>query len=151
MTKTGRILLGVGLSALVLTALFFGARWMLTKATVAGPGPQISESGGIQVMASHDPANQKQGTVTFTLALTSHSVELGGFEVTKLSRVIVEPGGPATDLRWTPKGATSGHHIEGTLTAKVPPAPAGAKTFALEIQGLGSPEVRRFEWPVEAR
>lgn len=102
-------------------------------------------------MVTFEPGSQKPDTVAFTVALTTHSVELGSFDLTKISKVHLEPGGIVSDLTWTPKGATSGHHIEGTLTAKLPVALNTVKTIALEIQGLASPELRRYEWTPGAR
>lgn len=155
MTKKAWIILGAGLTAVIAAVVFIGASAILkapsSEAAVAGPGAQVSEAGGVQVMASYDNADSKSGTVTFNVALSTHSVELGSFALAKLSRVVLEPGGTVTELTWTPKGATSGHHIEGTLTARLPVALSTVRTIALEIEGLASPEVRRFEWTTGAR
>ena len=114
---------------------------------------QVSDGGGIQVQATFDPLTVAQAeAVTFLVTMNTHSVELGDFDLAKLSRVIIDQQSSLAEATWQPKGESGGHHVKGTLTVKDPDGLVrAARTVTLEIKGLPGPEVRRFEWKVPGR
>ena len=116
------------------------------------PGTQLSDAGGVQVQASLVPPNGGEQVITIAVSLNTHSVELGQFDLAKLSRITLEPGGTLSGVTWTPKGSGGGHHVEGMLTVSDPNGLLkSAKSVALEISDLAAPDLRRFQWPVEKR
>lgn len=120
-----------------------------TSVTPSG-NVQASDGGGVQAQVVFDPRTASQGqAITFVVTMNTHSVELGNYDLSKLSRVILDQGDTLTQATWQPKGAGNGHHVEGTLTVQDPKGVVrAARSVTLEIRGLPGSEVRRFEWKV---
>lgn len=119
----------------------------------ASGSTQVSDGGAVQVQVTFDPQSAGKGdAVSFLISMNTHSVELGAFDLATLSQIIVDQGAPLKGVVWTPKAATNGHHVEGTLTAPDPNGLArSATSIVLKIKGLPGPDVRRFEWQVPGR
>lgn len=108
---------------------------------------QLSDGGGVQVQVTFERSAQSGQTVVFQVSMNTHSVELGNFDLTKLTQVRLEPGATLNDISWKPEGNGSGHHVSGKLTARDPQGLlASAKSITLEIWGVAGEEVRQFHW-----
>lgn len=165
MSRTLVIILGAIAATVVIGAVSFGLRSVSSPANeatapsgsstaVAESGNvQASDGGGVQVQVTFDPQSVGQSqTISFLVTMNTHSVELSAYDLTKLSRVILDQGATLGEVAWQPKGEGSGHHLEGTLTVQDPTGLARtARKVALEIKGLPGPEVRLFEWKGPAR
>ena len=159
--------LAIGLSAIaaivIVGAIGFGYSSVFSKedetlpdfsrAVAVSDTVQASDGGGVQVQVTFDPQTVGQGeTVSFLVSMSTHSVELGDYDIAELSQVTVDTGTALAEAVWTPEGAATGHHIQGTLTVADSSGLARtAKQIALEIKGLPGPDVRRFEWQVTGR
>lgn len=152
--KTGLILLGaaVAVAALVLglNMLNRGKPGPGSQAAQAanGPAPQSQEAGGVTLQVTFDPTSTTPGQpVTFKVSMDTHSLELAQFDLAKLSRLTLQPGGTLTPTRWKPDGEPGGHHVGGALTFNDPSGlTAKAKSISLVIQGVAGAD-RSFQWP----
>lgn len=142
----------LGLSAITrkpraLTSVPVSAPQQSTAPASSGPAPQSSDAGGVTVAVQFDPKAVTNQTLTFNVALNTHSVELSQYDLARRSKITLDPGGILSDITWKPEGTGSGHHVSGTLLVKDPTGGlAGAKSVTLEITGLADPGVRRFQW-----
>jgi hypothetical protein len=120
---------------------------LTSSVAAASPEAQMSDAGGLQVEVKFNRTASTKGSLEFDVGMNTHSVELGQFDLTKLSQVVLVPGGTISDFTWQPAGPGSGHHVEGKLTARDPKGLlSAAKSITLEIKGLASQDVRRFQW-----
>lgn len=105
--------------------------------------PQMSDGGGVQIAAVPLEGNE----LAFQVSLSTHSVELGGYDLARLSRVTVDAGSPMTEATWTPEGPTGGHHVSGVLTFRAPNGQMEtAKQIELEIADVANVKARKFLW-----
>ena len=108
---------------------------------------QTSEGGEVTVAVTWK--GRSAGPV-FDVAMDTHSVDLGGYNLRRLALLRTEEGGEVRPSGWNaPKG---GHHREGTLTfpEKAPDGSPiiGSDTREIELvirDVAGVPE-RKFEW-----
>ncbi|HYF95402.1 MAG TPA: hypothetical protein VD969_24590 [Symbiobacteriaceae bacterium] len=105
---------------------------------------KTNDGGGIQVQVTYHAG---VASLQFEISLNTHSVELGKYDLSKLSQVSLDPGGTLNDAEWKPEGTGAGHHVTGILSFKDPNGLlAGAKAVKLEIRDLAEVPVRQFEW-----
>jgi hypothetical protein len=86
----------------------------------------------------------------FTVAMNTHSVDLDGYDLSKLAVLRTNQGTEAQPASWD--AAKGGHHREGTLTFPVTAADGkpllGPATHSLEltIRGVAGVPERTFRW-----
>lgn len=79
--------------------------------------------------------------------MDTHSADLGQFNLAKLSRLTLDPGGTLPPTAWIPSGDTGGHHVGGTLSFDDPAGlTAKARSITLVIEGVAGSD-RSFTWP----
>ena len=123
------------------------ATTLTSTVAASSPEAQLSDAGGLQVEVTLNRSASTKDSLQFDVSMNTHSVELGQFDLAKLSQVILEPGGTLTDFTWQPNGTGSGHHVQGKLVLRdARGLLASAKSITLEIKGAPEPEVRRFQW-----
>jgi hypothetical protein len=110
----------------------------------AGPGPltnvtRTNEGGGVTIAAT---LLAQEPTITFAVALDTHSVALDGYDLRQLATLRVDQGSPTQPSGWdAPAG---GHHRAGTLSF---PAPAAdARAIELVIREVGGVPERVLQW-----
>jgi FlaG/FlaF family flagellin (archaellin) len=109
---------------------------------------KFNDGGSVQVQVTLDRKATTNGSVVLQVSLNTHSVELGQYDLAKLSHLTLEPGGPLTEATWKPD-ANSGHHVGGTLTFSDPGGLyAKAKELTLEIRDLAGVPARTLQWQV---
>jgi hypothetical protein len=108
---------------------------------------QLSDGGGVQIQVNYDPKQPADGVIRFQVAMNTHSVELSQFDLGKLTRLTLEPGGELIAATWKPEGNGGGHHVSGELTV---PDPTGlitkAKSLKLELRDVAGEASRQFQW-----
>jgi hypothetical protein len=110
----------------------------------AGPSPltnvsQANEAGGVTIEAT---LLTQTPTITFKVALDTHSVELDGYDLRQLATLRVDQGPALQASTWdAPAG---GHHREGTLT--FPAATPDARAIELVIRDVGGVPERVLQW-----
>jgi hypothetical protein len=110
----------------------------------AGPSPfthatQTNEGGGVTIAAT---LLAQAPTITFKVALNTHSVGLDGYDLRQLATLRVDQGAPVQAGGWdAPAG---GHHREGTLS--FPADAADARAIELVIREVGSVPERVLQW-----
>jgi hypothetical protein len=125
----GAVVLGVALPA---TAQSAGTPALATK---------TSDAGGVRVVVK--PKNVGTGpTWEFEVTMDTHSKPLND-DLTKAAVLVDGNGRRYTAANWQgdPPG---GHHRKGVLRFPAPPAPA--KSFELQMQGVGGVSQRVFQW-----
>ncbi|MGE5674797.1 MAG: hypothetical protein ACM3XM_13150 [Mycobacterium leprae] len=146
------VVIATGVVGYGLSSMANSGKKLVSTEVVApvGTGAQLSDAGGVQVQVAFDPKSVTAGGISFKVGLNTHSVELSQFNLAKLARVTLEPGGVLTDLTWTPDGTGGGHHVTGTLIVKDPERKlAGARSVIVEITGVADASVRRFQWAMQ--
>lgn len=115
-----------------------GGRWQ----------PQVGDGGGVQVAVVPLEGSE----LAFQVSLSTHSVELGEYDLARLSRVTLDSGPAITDATWTPEGPSGGHHVSGTLAfPKAKPLSEATKRIELEIADVANVKIREFQWTVDDR
>lgn len=119
-----------------------------TQVKPVGWAPQTSDGGGVQITAvPRDGAG-----LAFEVSMSTHSVELGGYDLARLSRVTLEPGGTMVEAKWEPEGPADGHHVAGVLTFSDPKGlKATAKRIEVEITDVAGVKSRKFQWTADGK
>lgn len=164
MSKRLMVIAGVAGAVLVVAVVGFGlsnlgrlsgkdeAAPLTSTAPLVASNALLNDGGGVQVQVTYQKDAPSAKTLVFRVSLNTHSVELGQYDLSKLSLVTLDPGGPLADFEWKAEGAGGGHHVNGTLTVKDPTGlVTRAKTVKLEIRDLAGVAVRQFQWPLGNR
>lgn len=113
----------------------------------AGAATQRNEGGGVTVAVEW--AGKDAGPV-FKVTMDTHSVDLDGYDLTRLSTLRTADGREALPLTWdAPKG---GHHRAGTLTFSTnaldgkPLIDPNTKGLELVIYNVAGVAERSFKW-----
>ncbi|MBF6596519.1 MAG: hypothetical protein IVW51_19000 [Thermaceae bacterium] len=113
----------------------------------SGATTQTSEGGGVTVVVKW--AGKDVGPV-FKVTMDTHSVDLDGYDLTRLSTLRTDDGREALPLTWdAPKG---GHHREGKLTFSAnaldgkPLVGTDTKGLELIIYDVAGVAQRSFKW-----
>lgn len=93
------------------------------------------------------PINLGSGasTLDFDVAMNTHSVELGAFDLSKLAVLKADAGAEIAPSAY--KGG-SGHHVEGKLSFPTDKL-AGAKTLSLILKNVAGVAERTFTWNLQ--
>ena len=139
------VLAGVALAlAIVGLALALGRGGGGAEETSGAGGSRSDEEGGVTVMATWDGS---LSPAKFELALNTHSVDLDGYDLSRLVVLRVNGGSEVAPVSTDqPKG---GHHRSATLTFDWPVArasQAGASTVELVVRGVGGKAERVLRW-----
>lgn len=130
----------IGAVVLAMTAIGRG-----DQATRNAGDVRILEGGGITVQAALRP--RSGSALEFEILMDTHSVDLKGYDLAKMSRVVLSADQSLTGGVWTLKGAADSHHLGGTLSfTDTAGIAVGTRTVVLEIEGLPGEPIRRFEW-----
>ncbi|MBI2765930.1 MAG: hypothetical protein HYX53_08480 [Chloroflexi bacterium] len=137
------IFTGILLAAAFLAASCSGSAG--NSKAASGGGDRSSDAGSVKVVLSWDgPAS---GPV-FKVVMDTHSVDLDGFDLSKLAALRTDGGVEVAPTGWdAPKG---GHHREGALTfpATVDGRPLLGETvrgITIVLKDVAAPE-RSFQW-----
>jgi hypothetical protein len=98
------------------------------------------------------PLPQEEGSkLSFEVRMNTHSVNLDGYEMGKISFLRIDGGDEQKALGWSKPGG-GGHHRSGVLKF-AGPIPSGAQSLQVIIRGIGGVQERVFEWklPLEPR
>lgn len=109
-----------------------------TSAAPPGGLTRTHEGGAVTVSLTY--LNPGAEGARFEVAMETHSVELGGYDLETLATLADGAGKRQSPARWEPRG--SGHHVFGTLTfpeRATPPVTVTLRDLA------GVPE-RTFRW-----
>jgi len=163
MSKQLKILLVTVFGLLIAGGVAFGLSKVLGATEAAGAAeahsvilakgePKTSDGGGVTIEVSFVPPTEAANALLFEVSLSTHSVELGEYDLEKLSQVTLQPGGALAEVEWKPQGPGEGHHVTGMLTVKDPKGLlAAAKMVGLELRDIAGVPVREFEWQVDKR
>ncbi len=105
----------------------------------ASPTPEVGEQRQHEAGSVTVTASWVVGTASALVGLSTHSVDLDGFDLATLARVRLDGGEWFRPTAWdAPKG---GHHRAGTLTFGTldPRGFAAARLIELEIQNVAVP------------
>ncbi|MBF6612498.1 MAG: hypothetical protein IVW55_05155 [Chloroflexi bacterium] len=118
-----------------------------TGSGAARSGTQTNEGGGVTVAVEW--AGKDAGPV-FKVTIDTHSVDLDGYDLTRLSTLRTDDGREALPVMWdAPKG---GHHREGQLTFSAnaldgkPLVGTDTKGLELIIYDVAGVAQRSFKW-----
>ena len=150
---------GAALGLALLTAGCGAAGVPATPAASAGAAPAPAgrtsgltrKSDAAQVTVEVTPASPPAAgqALTFKVLMDTHSVDLDGYDLSRLAALRVDGGKDVAPSAWNaPKG---GHHREGTLTFPAldgggPAIPGGAKSVVLVIRDIAGVAERSFTW-----
>lgn len=122
----------------------------------AGPAASPSPAGGTTQTNEEGPVtvavtwNGPESGPVFRVAMDTHSVDLDGYDLTRLAELRDPDGRAVAPAAWdAPKG---GHHREGDLAFPgefsdgTPVLGPGARALTLVIREVGGVPERRFEW-----
>ncbi len=98
--------------------------------TDGGPGSMQSNTGGA-VTVDVQWAEQENDSLTFYVALNTHSVDLDQYDLVKLTLLRDDRGNEYLPVTWD--SAPGGHHRQGTLTFPLPASVSQGETEYLEI------------------
>lgn len=108
---------------------------------------QTNEGGQVTLTATRQ---LKENSLSFTIALNTHSVDLDGYDLSQLALLRTDQGREVLPSSWdAPKG---GHHRQGTLTFPAttadgrPVVAAGTQYIELVIKGVGGVSERVLRW-----
>ena len=107
---------------------------------------RVSEGNSIEIIVLYlNPLEKDPGEdLSFEVRMDTHSADLDGYKVDKLSVLQINDGEELGPLGWFNPGG-GGHHMSGTLKFKGP-VPDGAGKLRLTIRDIGSVPERVFEW-----
>ena len=112
---------------------------------------QTSSGGNVTIDVSWDGASDS-GTLTFEVAMNTHSVGLDGYDLSKLAILRNDRGQEVKPERWdAPPG---GHHRRGVLTFPAvdssgkPVVDDGVKSLELMIKDVAGVSERVLKWEV---
>ncbi len=141
MTTSRREFIGLAGSALALGALPFLAAPSTAASALA---ERSSDVNGVRVVVTPKRADAAAGW-TFDVVMDTHSQPLDA-DLTKTSVLIDDGGRRYVPLSWQgdPPG---GHHRKGAL--RFATESADIKSFELQIEGVGGPSKRTFQWTIK--
>lgn len=121
-------------------------------ANAAKSRTQVSEGGSVTLELQWDGDTASTAAIRFSVAMNTHSVELGQFDLAKLATLRTDAGKEVKPTAWqAPSG--DGHHVSGTLTfpAAVDGKPLiepGTKYFEMIIRDVAGIKERVLRWTI---
>ncbi len=141
--KKGKLALWVAVTALSLMVIGWGDTAVgLTKSDLR----RSNNEGPVEITVVYlNPLKKMQGgELSFEVRMNTHSVDLDGYEMERVSFLRIDGGSEQKALGWfRPRG--DGHHISGILKF-VGPYPSDAKSLQVLIREIGGVPERVFEW-----
>lgn len=116
-----------------------GATTAPASGAAASPTPEVGEQRQHEAGSVTVSASWVVGTASALVGLSTHSVDLDGFDLRQLARVRLDGGEWVRPTAWD--ASKGGHHRAGTLTFDTldPKALAAARLIELEIQNVAVP------------
>lgn len=112
---------------------------------------RTSYEGPVSIDLTYQSPEKASEAITFEVRLNTHSVDLGQYDLEKLSRLEVDGGEKVEPLGWFNPGG-GGHHRYGELRFPAtrpdgsPVIGPVARYIEVVIQGVGGVAERRFRW-----
>jgi hypothetical protein len=127
-----------------LIGMFFSASVVGAFALFGNKLVRQDDQGAVKVSATYIVSKDGEGNnVSFQLALDTHSVNLGEYDLEKISFIQFDEKEPVAGGVWASTG--SGHHFKGKITfnRQIPP---GTQKIRLLIRGVANVKERVLEW-----
>jgi len=136
----------LSLLTMFLVAVLFSASLVGAFALFGDKQSRLDSQGAVKVSATllaPGEGQTDQGKTIFELALDTHSVDLGQYDIEAISVLQFDDNPPIGGGTW--ESAGSGHHFKGRLSF-AQPVPSGTKAVRLLILNLDGVKERVFEW-----
>jgi hypothetical protein len=127
-----------------LIGMFFSASVVWACALFGNKLAREDNQGAVKVSATYIvPKDGEGNNVSFQLTLDTHSVNLGEYDLEKISFIQFDEKEPVSGGVWDFTG--SGHHFKGIITfnGQIPP---GTQKVRLLIRGVANVKERVLEW-----
>ncbi|MDP3879022.1 MAG: hypothetical protein Q8Q07_01785 [Dehalococcoidales bacterium] len=113
--------------------------------TSSGSGSVQSNTGGA-VTIDVQRTEGENGSLTFNVAMNTHSVDLDQYDLAQLTILRDDRGNEYLPVSWD--SASGGHHRQGTLTFPLPASVSGgeAKYLEMVIRDVAGIEERVLRW-----
>ncbi|MBI2958271.1 MAG: hypothetical protein HYY32_05445 [Chloroflexi bacterium] len=107
----------------------------------------LKENSAAGVTVAVQRTGEKEGMLSFGIAMDTHSVPLEGYDLAKLSVLVDHSGKTYTPASWS-VGTAGSHHTSGTLSFQAPASLSLGenKHLKLIIKGIAGVDQRVFEW-----
>lgn len=127
-----------------LIGMFFSASVVGAFALFGNKLVRHDDQGAVKVSATYlMPKAEEGNNVSFQITLDTHSVNLGEYDLEKISFIQFDEKEPVAGGVWASTG--SGHHFKGIITfnRQIPP---GTQKIRLLIRGIDNVKERVLEW-----
>jgi hypothetical protein len=134
-----------------LSTLFLFLVGMALSASLVGafshPGPaleRMSNEGGVKISVRYlSQESDQEDEASFRINMSTHYVDLSGYDLKKNSFISVDNGPPDQATEWVASGNT--HHVQGILRFTGPRL-QDAQSVRLIVRDIGASGNRVFEW-----
>ncbi len=113
---------------------------------------QSNSGGNVTIEVTWENPQEKNGPLTFSVAMNTHSVNLDGFDLSELAVLRNDSGQQVKPQQW--EAPSGGHHRSGTLTfpfkgeSGKPIVGTGTKTLEMVIRDVAGVKERVLQWKV---